>query len=131
MADIVTPGSQTVEANDNVLFLLNRVWSKCSRIRHEATSGRIVLLPGLYRVGFNANLSSAAAGEAILELTQDGEGVPGAKIQTTLAAGDFANGAMTVEIRVCEPCCSSVGVKNIGTVAITVSDANLVVSRIG
>ena len=133
MADMVTPGTQTVNAGDNVLFLLNRIWSNnCPNIRHEAASGRVVLLPGLYRVGFNANLSAAAPGEAVFEIEQDGEGIPGAKIINTIAAaGDFVNGAVTVEVRVCRPCCATLTVKNIGTIAATVSDANLVVSRIG
>lgn len=132
MADMVSQGTQTVNAGDNVLFLLNRIWSNCPNIRHEATSGRVILLPGLYRVGFNANFSAAAPGEAIFEIEQDGEGIPGAKIINTIAAaGDYVNGAVTVEVRVCRPCCATLTVKNIGTIDVVVSDANLVVSRIG
>ena len=130
MADIVTPGSQTVNPNGSVLFLFNRIWSKCSRIKHEAGSGRVSLLPGLYRVGFNANFNSTAA-DAIFQIQLDGEGVPGAVIQNTLAADATQNGAATVEVRICEPCCGTLSVKNIGATAITVNDANLVVSRIG
>lgn len=46
-------------------------------------------------------------------------------------AGATINGAATVEVRVCKPCCATLSVKNIGATAATVSDANLVVSRIG
>lgn len=132
MADFVTVGIQTVEANAGVVFAANRVYSRnCKNIRHEPLSGRVVLLPGLYRVGFNGNFSAAAAGDVIFEVQQDGEGIPGAVIQNTVTAGATINGAATVEVRVCCPCCATLTVKNIGTAAATVSDANLVVSRIG
>lgn len=132
MADFVTAGTQTVEVNGSVLFAANRVYScNCPNIRHEPLSGRVVLLPGLYRVGFNGNFSAAAAGDVIFEVQQDGEGIPGARIQNTVAAGATINGAATVEVRVCKPCCATLAVKNVGATAATVSDANLVVSRIG
>ena len=101
MADFVTAGTQTVEVNGSVLFAANRVYScNCPNIRHEPLSGRVVLLPGLYRVGFNGNFSAAAAGDVIFEIQQDGEGIPGARIQNTVAAGATINGAATVEVRV-------------------------------
>ena len=51
MADFVTAGTQTVEVNASVLFAANRIYScNCPNIRHEPLSGRVVLLPGLYRV---------------------------------------------------------------------------------
>lgn len=132
MADFVTAGIQTVEANAGVVFTSNRVYSRnCQNIRHEPLSGRVVLLPGLYRVGFNGNFSGAAAGDIIFEVQQDGEGIPGAVIQNTVAAGATINGAVTIEVRACCPCCTTLTVKNIGDAAATVSDANLVVSRIG
>lgn len=132
MADFVTAGTQTVEVNGSVLFAANRVYScNCPNIRHEPLSGRVVLLPGLYRVGFNGNFSAAAAGDVIFEIQQDGEGIPGARIQNTVAACATINGAATVEVRVCKPCCATLSVKNVGATAATVSDANLVVSRIG
>lgn len=65
------------------------------------------------------------------DVQQDGEGIPGARIQNTVAAGATINGAATVEVRVCKPCCATLSVKNVGATAATVSDANLVVSRIG
>ena len=69
MADFVTAGTQTVEVNASVLFAANRIYScNCPNIRHEPLSGRVVLLPGLYRVGFNGNFSAAAAGDVILSL---------------------------------------------------------------
>ena len=123
MADFVTAGTQTVEVNASVLFAANRIYScNCPNIRHEPLSGR---------VGFNGNFSAAAAGDVIFEIQQDGEGIPGARIQNTVAAGATINGSATVEVRVCKPCCATLSVKNVGTAAATVSDANLVVSRIG
>ena len=114
MADFVTAGTQTVEVNASVLFAANRIYScNCPNIRHEPLSGRVVLLPGLYRVGFNGNFSAAAAGDVIFEVQQDGEGIPGARIQNTVAAGATINGAATAEVRVCKPCCATLSVKNV------------------
>lgn len=131
MADIVTQGPQVVAADDNITFTANRIPSRCRNIRHEAQSGRIVLLPGLYRVNFNANFTAAAASQALFEIAQDGEGVPGAVIRTNFAAGEYANGAVTVEVRVYGPCCTTLTVHNSGDDVITVENANLVVSRVG
>lgn len=85
MADFVTAGTQTVEVNGSVLFAANRVYScNCPNIRHEPLSGRVVLLPGLYRVGFNGNFSAAAAGDVIFEVQQDGEVFPVQESRTQL-----------------------------------------------
>lgn len=131
MADFVTQGTQVVTADDNITFASNRIPSRCRNIRHEAQSGRIVLLPGLYRVNFNANFTAAAESEVIFEITQDGEGIPGGVIHTNIAAGEYANGAATVEVRVSGPCCTTLTIHNTGDDVITVENANLVVSRVG
>lgn len=109
MADFVTAGTQTVAVNASVLFAANRIYScNCPNIRHEALSGRVVLLPGLYRVGFNGNFSAAAAGDVIFEVQQDGEGIPGARIQNTVAAGSNNQGSSncrstSVQAMLCYP----------------------------
>ena len=72
-----------------------------------------------------------AAGTLAFEIRQDGDSIPGSKIITTVTAAGYGNGSSTVEVRVNRPCCSTLSVRNIGTVAAIVSDANLVVSRIG
>ena len=126
MADMVSLGTQTLNVGDNVAFTTNRIGGNCQNIRHEPGSGRVTLLPGLYRVGFNGNFSAVAAGTLAFEIRQDGD-----KIITTVTAAGYGNGSSTVEVRVNRPCCSTLSVRNIGTVAAIVSDANLVVSRIG
>ena len=132
MADIVTQGTQTVAAGDAVTFALNRIWTRCPNIRHEPLSGRVTLLPGLYRVSFNGNFSSTETGNVSFEIEQDGEGIPGSVITNTIAAAtDIYNGSATVEVRVCCPCCATLTVRNIGTVPATVDNANLVITRVG
>lgn len=49
MADMVSLGTQTVNVGDNVAFTTNRIGGNCQNIRHEPGSGRVTLLPGLYR----------------------------------------------------------------------------------
>lgn len=57
---------------------------------------------GYYQIDFNANVSSATAGEVAIALYQDGVIVPGTtSIETITAAGDVANLSFSKIIRVC------------------------------
>lgn len=131
MADMVTTTAQEVAAASSVTFATNRVWTRCNNMQHEPSSARVTLMPGLYRVSFSANLTSTAAVEAIVEIRQDGEAIPGAVIHDNLTAAEYTAVSTTVEVRVNCPCCSNLSVYNNSTAAVTFEDANLVISRIG
>ena len=61
-----------------------------------------ILEGGVYEVTFNANLTSAEAGQVGLALFADGVEVPGTEMDATIAAaGDYENVGMNKKIRVC------------------------------
>lgn len=128
MIDAVNVAAQTVNVNSPVLFGATRIKTGCT-VRHEPGSGRFVLTkPGVYRVTFNANISTTAAGTAILNVTQDGEAIAGASINATTVAGASLPVSVTTLVRVY--CCdSSVSVTNLSTVEVNVTDANIVIDR--
>lgn len=129
MIDAVNVAAQTVNVNNPVIFGATRIKTGCT-VRHEQGSGRFVLTkPGVYRVTFNANISTTDAGTAILGVTQDGEAITGASINATTIAGASLPVSVTTLVRVY--CCdSSVSVANLSTVAINVTDANIIIDRL-
>lgn len=129
MIDAVNVAAQTVNVNNPVLFGATRIKTGCT-VRHEPGSGRFVLTkPGVYRVTFNANISTTDAGTAILNVTQDGEAITGASINATTIAGASLPVSVTTLVRVY--CCdSAVSVVNFSTTPVSVTDANLVIDRL-
>ncbi len=130
MINSVNVAPQTVGVNAPVLFGATRIKTGCS-VRHEQGSGRFVFTkPGIYKVSFNGTISAAAAGIAILNVTQDGEAVAGAQIQKNVAAAPaVTDGSVTTLIRVY--CCdSSVSIVNQSTTSLTISNANIVIDRL-
>ena len=130
MIDAVNVATQVVAVNNPVLFGATRIKTSCS-VRHEQGSGRFVLTkPGIYKVTFNGTISAAAATTAILNITQDGEAIAGARIEVgTGPAPDIESGSVTTLLRVF--CCdSAVSVTNLGTAALNISNANLVIDRL-
>lgn len=74
-----------------------------------------ILDGGYYEVRFNANVSSATAGEVALGLFQDGILVPGTTVISTIAAaGDVENVSFNKIIRVC---CRANATLTVGSVA--------------
>lgn len=134
MIDAVNVATQSVDANAMAVFANTRVCTGCSA-RHEQGTGRFVLLkPGVYEIAFNGNVSlptGAAVAPIILDILQDGEVVAGSKmIFTPAAVSTLGNVSATVLVRVYESCgCSSLGVRNSSTQAISMQDANLVITR--
>ena len=140
MAEYTAVAVQTVAANANVLFNDTAVApSRC--ITHRDGAG-IVTLRGLtsnqpralFRVRFGGNVAvptGATVGEVSLAIALNGEALgSGTMIVTPAAVGEFFN--VAAEEIVCVPagCCVSVAIRNIGTTAVDVQNANLIVQRI-
>lgn len=72
-------------------------------INHNEGSALFSILEGgLYEVTFNANVTSATAGNVALALTADGTQVAGTEMDATIAtAGDWENISFDKKIRVC------------------------------
>lgn len=129
MIDAVNVPLQSVGVNNPVLFGATRIKTGCT-VRHEQGSGRFVLnKPGIYKVTFNANISTVAAGTAILNITQDGEAIAGGRINATTVANGSIPVSVTILLRVY--CCdSAVSVTNFSATAVNVTDANMVIDRL-
>lgn len=129
MIDAVNVPSQTVAVNGTVLFANTRIKTGCT-VRHEQGSGRFAAVaPGVYEVSYSANVSAAAAGAATLVLMQDGEEVAGSRATVTLAANAPMNVSKTVLVCVPCDCCSALTVRNVSATAVTLDNANFVITR--
>lgn len=75
----------------------------CGFINHNEGSALFSILEGgVYEVTFNANVTSATAGQVALALLADGIQVSGTEMDATIAAaGDFENISFDKKIRVC------------------------------
>lgn len=69
---------------------------------NEGSANYDIVNGGIYKINFNATVSSATAGAVALALFNNGEQIPGTlMIETLAAAGDYANIGINKEIRVC------------------------------
>lgn len=132
---------QTVEANQNVLFTETAVSGKgCCSIVHREGSGQITLrgitsqCRARFRATFGANVALPAGGTVgpiTFALAINGEPVgPATMISTPAAVESFGNVSSSVYLDVPSGCCFTISVKNIGTEAADVQNANLIVERV-
>lgn len=129
MINAVNVPVQTVAVQAPVLFASTRIKTGCS-VRHEQGSSRFVALkPGVYKVSFSGNVAVTAAGAVALAIVQDGEEVAGSRMTATLAAAAPENVSTTVLVRVFDDCCVALAVRNVGTVAVQLDNANFVITR--
>lgn len=138
--EITANAVQTVAAGSNVTFTETPISGNCSII-HTDGSG-LVKLRGLtstqcrarFKVYFGANIAVPTGGtvSAIsLALSVDGEPVATTTmIATPAAVEEYFNVGSNIYLEVPACCCSTLGVKNIGTAAINVQNANLIVERV-
>lgn len=129
MIDAVNVPVQTVATNGTVLFANTRIKTGCS-VRHEQGSGRFVALrPGVYKVSFSSNVAVTAAGAVALIIAADGEEVAGSRMTSTLAAAAPENMSTTVLVQVFCDCCVALSVRNVSATAVTIDNANFVITR--
>ena len=139
MAEYSYAALQTVEAGQNVLFNETPVApSRC--IVHRDGSG-IVTLRGLtngqcrarFRVSYGANIAiptGGTVGAISVALAIAGEPLPASKAIVTPAAVDnYFNVYIDTFVDVPSGCCVTVAVENTSDQAISVQNANLIVTR--
>ena len=139
MAEYSYAAIQTVDAGQNVLFNETPVApSRC--IVHRDGSG-IVTLRGLtncqcrarFRVSFGANIAiptGGTVGAISVALAIAGEPLPASKaIVTPAAAANYFNVYIDTFVDVPAGCCSTVAVENTSDQAISIQNANLIVTR--
>lgn len=139
MAEYVAVAAQNVAANGNVVYT-NTAVKGTACVQHREGSG-IVTLRGMtnqckarYFVAFSANIAVPTGGtaEAIsLAIAIGGEPVLSSQMISTPAVVEaFNNVSAGIFIDVPRGCCSNIAVENTSTQAITVANANLVVTRV-
>lgn len=97
----LTSNSATISfTNDDVR---TRGANCCNRLQHsEGSPIYKILTGGLYKVSFNANVTSSVAGTVALGLYQDGALVPGTTVLATVTTtGDYQNVSFDKLIKVC------------------------------
>lgn len=130
---------QTVEANQNVLFTETAIGGNCSII-HRDGSG-LVTLRGLtrqararFRISFGANVALPTGAEVApisLGIELNGEPVTSATmISSPAAVEEFNNVFGSVFVEVPSGCCLQASIGNIGTGAVEIQNANLIIERV-
>lgn len=139
MAEYTYAALQTVASGQNVIFTETPVApSRC--IVHREGSG-VVTLRGLtncqsrarFRVSFGANIAvpgGGTAGAISVALAIAGEPLPASTaIVTPAAVNEFFNVSVDTFIDVSAGCCVTIAVENTSAQAISVQNANLIVTR--
>lgn len=99
-----TAGAEVAVGNTIPIGSIIRRYGRCI----DATGSAVNLIdPGYYAVDISVTATSAATGDVILALTQNGVPVPGARAAATIATADTQseNLSMTAMIRVM--CCDT------------------------
>ena len=134
------PLVQTVEADENVLFLNGDRCCKKGLIMHTDNSG-VFRVKGvsnccktIYKVHFNANIAvsaGGAVGEISVALVQNGEvsRIAVATVTPTVAEA-FFNASFETFVELPCGCCDTISVRNISDTPIDVINANIVIDRV-
>ena len=134
------PLGQTIEADENILFLNGDRCCKKGLIMHNDASG-VFRVKGvsnccktIYKVHFNANIAVSAGGtvgEISVALVQNGEvsRIAVATVTPTVA-GAFFNASFETFVELPCGCCDTISVRNISDTAIDVINANIVIDRV-
>lgn len=90
----------------------------CGFINHNEGSALFSILDGgVYEVTFNANITSATAGQVGLALFADGVQVAGTEMDAVIAApGDFENISFDKKIRVCNKGTVNLSINSVPTI---------------
>jgi hypothetical protein len=136
MINSVNVNEQAVAVNANVLFTTDRVRTRACAcggwLLHDEGSGTFeIVRPGIYKVDFNANVTADAAGDTTLAIQNNGVTIGGTEMDYVVAVvGDFQNVSASTLVVVQPYGSRTISVANISAAAVTVDDANIIVTRI-
>ena len=105
MISTYNSNTQTVEVGSAYVFDTNRVVTGCT-VGHTPGSTTFNLTkPGYYYVTFNTTFTTAAAGDAVVELRNNGVAVPGATgSETVTTIGDSKSISFSTIVKVLPSC---------------------------
>ena len=97
--------TQTVAVDGAYVFDTNRIVTGCTVGHTPGTSAFTLTKPGYYYVVFNTTFSTAATGEATIELQTNGTTIPGAiSSETITTAGDIKTITFATIVKVLPSC---------------------------
>lgn len=99
---------------------------------HNCGSANYTIVEGgLYKVNFNATVSSATAGDVAFALFNNGEMIPGTlMVETLAAADDYANIGIEKEFKVCCRGNANITVRSVPTVPTPTAPATAVATQV-
>lgn len=136
MINSINIDEQAVAVNASVVFDTDRVRTRACTyggwLQHDVGSGVFeIVRPGIYKVDFNANVTAAAAGDTTLAIQNNGVTIGGTEMDYVVAvAGDFQNVSASTLVVVQPYGSRTISVANISAAAVTVDDANIIITRI-
>lgn len=135
MIESINTVEQTVLPNNNVIFNTDVVRTKsancCGWLTRSNGSGLYqITKPGLYRIDFNANITSAVAGPVSFAIKSNGEILGGSQMIFTAAANATENVSAFRYIRVCCGGSTTISVGNVGSGSVTVANPNIAIERV-
>lgn len=136
MINSININEQAVAVNASVVFDTDRVRTRACAcggwLQHDIGSGVFeIVRPGIYKVDFNANVTAAAAGDTTLAIQNNGVSIGGTEMDYVVAvAGDFQNVSASTLVVVQPYGNRTISVANISAAAVTVDDANIIITRI-
>lgn len=136
MINSVNVAEQTVAVDGNVIFDTDRVRTRACAcggwLQHDNGSGVFTIVrPGIYKVEFNANVTSAVVGDTTLAIESNGEVIGGTEMDYIVAvAGDYQNVSASTLVAIQPYSSRSVSVANLSADEVTVDDANIIITRI-
>lgn len=141
MLNVIAKPEQIVAANQNVIFDDIRVKSRrcgCSSgwLNHIKGSGLFTItnrsnLPMAVEVGFNGNVTAAAAGATALVIELNGEAIGGTEMDYTVAtANTYQNVGASTLMPIPAGSSLTVSIGNISEGEVLVKDANIIIKKL-
>lgn len=97
----------------------------------EGSSNYEIVNGGIYKINFNATVSSATAGVVAFALFNNGEQIPGTLMAETIStAGDYANIGINKEIRICCKGNANISVRAVPSVPTATAPATPITTQI-
>lgn len=97
----------------------------------EGSSNYEIVNGGIYKINFNATVSSATAGVIAFALFNNGEQIPGTLMAETIStAGDYANIGINKEIKVCCKGNANISVRAVPSVPTATAPATPITTQI-
>ena len=140
MVNSLSTPIQTVEPNNNVLFITDKIKSSCYThcgctrriIEKENGSGLFTITEGgIYRILFSSNITTTDTGNVIIDIESNGEPIAEAEIKEAIAVANTYTHVMTFA-DVVVPCGTdrTISIGNNSTIPVLFQNANIEIKKL-